>query len=494
MKEENTDSFLSSEQDEGYDLFSYIESENINQIEDFLKSKPPIWEYRDKNNDNSTVLHISVFKKSYRITKLIIDYCRLNQKEYEFINFINYQNDKGVTALHYASYNGNIQIIHLLIKNKADKKAITKRGLNIIHYSAQGNKPNSLMYYYLELEDKNYIKKLIKEEDVGGSTPLHWAAYSNSEDVLMYLINLNIFQGNERQEFIDKKDKQGYTPLHLSVSSKSRRIVMKLLQSGANADIKDSKNRTPLDLANSKGYKEIIEILKNNQSCQFCNFKAPVKQIKKSIKNIILVFLFQIITLIILYCSVIPIALNNKDDNNDVFKILYFFIYIGLFFLFFIFYLFLLIKDPGEMIKNDEETLKNLLIKETDENKKNDDLDLSKYCYKCFIEKTKISKHCIVCDKCYDDFDHHCYWINKCVAKNNYYLFISFLIITFFYLSFLLFMCILGLINYFIKTDKEYKFYLFSEELITTHKEIYIFGEYFHPTLIIILLFFFVFF
>jgi hypothetical protein len=304
----------------------------------------------------------------------------------------------------------------------------------------------------------------------------------------MYLINLNIFQGNERQEFIDKQDNQGFTPLHLSVSSKSRRIVMKLLQSGANADIKDNKKRTPLDLANSKGYKEIIEILKNNQSCQICNFKAPVKQIKKSIKNIILVFLFQIITLIILYCSVIPIALNYKDGKNDVFNILCFFIYIGLFFLFFIFYLILLIKNPGEMIKNDEETLKNLLIKETDENKKNDDLDLSKYCYKCFIEKTKISKHCIVCDKCYDDFDHHCYWINKCVAKNNYYLFISFLIITFFYLSFLLFMCILGLINYFNIKNEEYKFILFSKELIITKKNIYIFGEYFHLILIILLL------
>ena len=490
MKEENTESFLSSEQDEGFDLFSYIESENINQIEEFLKSEPPIWEYRDKNNDNSTVLHISVFKKSYRITKLIIDYCLSIQKEYEFINFINYQNDKGVTALHYASYNGNIQIIHLLIDNKADIKAITKKGLNIIHYCAQGNKPNSLMYFYLELEDKTYIKRLIKEEDVGGSTPLHWAAYSNSEDVLMYLINLNIFQGNERQEFIDKQDNQGFTPLHLSVSSKSRRIVMKLLQSGANADIKDSKNRTPLDLANSKGYKEIIDILKNNQSCQICNFKAPVKQIKKSKKNIILVFFFQTITVAISYFSLIPIALYSKINDNNNTNISSFFIYIFLFLLFLIIYIILLKINPGEIKKKDEKALKALIEKETDENKKNDDLDLSKYCYKCFVEKTKISKHCIVCDKCYEDFDHHCYWINKCVAKNNYYLFISFLVITFLYLSFLFSLCVRGLINYFIIDDEYYYFSLFSFELIKIKKNILIpeYGKYFHLTLIILLL------
>ena len=138
--------------------------------------------------------------------------------------------------------------------------------------------------------------------------------------------------------------------------------------------------------------------------------------------------------------------------------------------LFLIIYLILLKINPGEIKKKDEKVLKALLEKETDENKKNDDLDLSKYCYKCFVEKTKISKHCIVCDKCYEDFDQHCYWINKCVEKNNYYLFISFLVITFLYLSFLLSLCIRGLINYYnIKDEDEDKYYyfsLFSYELI----------------------------
>ena len=494
MKEENTESFLSSEQNEGYEFFSYIESGNNYKIEEFLKSEPHIWEYKDENNDNSTVLHISVFKKSYKITKIIIEYCRLYQKEYEFINFINCQNNKGVTALHYASFSGNIKIIDLLIKNNAELNATTKRGLNIIHYSAQGNKPNSLMYFYLKTKDRNYIKELIKGKDDGGSTPLHWAAYSNSEDVLMYLINLNIFKDeNEKQDFIDRQDNQEYTPLHLSVSSKSRRIVMKLLQSGANADIKDQKNKTPLDLAKSKGYREIEEILNNNKKCQICNFKAPVKQIKKSIKNIILVFFFQAITGVFLYLSVIPIALHSDNSENNNFNIYCFFIFVGLFLLFFFNYITLLIIDPGEIKKNNENTIKVLLEKEINEDKKEkDDLDLAKYCYKCFVEKTKDSKHCIVCEKCYEDFDHHCYWINKCVAKKNYYFFILFLFITFFYLSSLLFLCIRGIIKYNTIPVTQYNFFLFSYKLISIEKNIFnsIFGDngYFHLILIILLL------
>ena len=48
---------------------------------------------------------------------------------------------------------------------------------------------------------------LIKDVDMGGSTPLHWAAYTNSEELLLYILNLDIFQNErERQKFIDKRD------------------------------------------------------------------------------------------------------------------------------------------------------------------------------------------------------------------------------------------------------------------------------------------------
>lgn len=68
--------------------------------------------------------------------------------------------------------------------------------------------------------------------------------------------------------------------------------------------------------------------------------------------------------------------------------------------------------------KKGEDEVKNLV---------NKNIDLTKYCYKCFIKETRFSKHCIICDRCYDKFDHHCYWINKCVAK-KLYLFFDFLI------------------------------------------------------------------
>ena len=399
MKEKSFDCKLSFEEE---DLFSFIESGNINEIEEFLKNKINIWDYRDKNNDNSTVLHLSVSKNSYLITKMFIEYCKVLD-EYSLQNFINETNNNGITALHYASFTGNIKIIQLLIDNGAILDIKTKKGLNIIHYCAQGNKPNSLMYFYIRLKDNynfKFINELIKDGDDEGATPLHWAAYSNAEDVMMYLINLDIFQNrNQKQEFIDKMDKNGYTPLHLSVKKKSERLVKRLLQNGASSDISDNKHRTPLDLAFSMGNINIMEILRKNRSCQICSYNLPIKPIKKSPKLIIFVFFFQFITIFILYFSLMPIVLhNNNNENNIVNKILFFILHI-LFILFFTLYGLLLAKDPGEIKSSDINKLKELLMNEIYENKSNEDLDLKNYCYKCFIKKSKTSKHCIICDK-----------------------------------------------------------------------------------------------
>ena len=294
MNSSQSESNMNEEEEKFFDL---IDKENEKEINDLLSKDAPIeiWKYRNKESENSTILHISVYKKNYSITKTIIEYIEKYNKE-GLHNFINAQNELKVTALHYASFTGNLGIIKLLINYGADEKMITNKKLNVIHYSAQGNKPSSLMYFYLRFKEKDIKENtrlidLIKNEDKGGSTALHWAVYSSAEDFLLFLLNLDIFvNDDEKQEFIDKRDKQGCTALHLSVVSQSSRIALKLLQNGATPDLKDHLQRTPYQLAIEKKQVEIARIIQNSQSCQLCNFKAPVKQIKKSIKNIILIF------------------------------------------------------------------------------------------------------------------------------------------------------------------------------------------------------------
>ena len=439
MSESNNTSFEAEEEE----LFEHIDNEDEQKINEFLDGKKQIWKYKSKDNDNSTPLHIAVYKKSYNITKKLIEYCKEYNSE-GLKEFIDEKNNQETTAIHFASFKGSVKIIKLLVENGANIYAVTKRKLNIFHYASQGNKPTSLMYFYLNFyvfakEKDPRIIQLLKDKDAGGSTPLHWAAYSNAEDILLYMIYLKIFENDqEREDFINQKDAQGYTALHLSVSSKSIRIVMKLLQSGANSEIKDKKGNDPLQLAINKKQKEIADVIRNNQNCQMCNMKAPVKQIKKSIKNIILVFSVQALVTFIIFAAVLPIAFRNDNADSNVYYHFIFIIYVFFLALFIMLYLALLIINPGIVQPNNLNRLKDLV---------DGDIELNKYCYECYREKSKDIKHCIICHKCYYGFDHHCFWINKCVAKNNYCVFLWFLVEAFLYLLIVLLISIFGIIH-----------------------------------------------
>ena len=59
-----------------------------------------------------------------------------------------------------------------------------------------------------------------------------------------------------------------------------------------------------------------------------------------------------------------------------------------------------------------------------------------KFCNKCNMDKINRSKHCIICDKCIEKFDHHCLWINNCVGGRNikyfyYFIFIHWILVTY---------------------------------------------------------------
>lgn len=48
-------------------------------------------------------------------------------------------------------------------------------------------------------------------------------------------------------------------------------------------------------------------------------------------------------------------------------------------------------------------------------------------CADCEVVRTDRSRHCSICNKCVERFDHHCPWINNCVGINNHGVFMSFL-------------------------------------------------------------------
>ena len=397
------------------EFFRAIKEKNSSLLlEYFGNPSIKIWQYKEA--DGYTCLHRSVFMDSFEITKLIIEEIKKRLgfgQSNQLSKFMNEKTSEGYTALHYASCKGNIQIAKFLIENGATVEATTNRGKNVMHLSAESNQP-SIMVYFI-----HYQAQDVFSIDECGSTPLHWACYSGAEETVSFLLSLKVC--------IDAKDKEGYTPLHLAVQSVKEKIVLKLLQNGADKNIKNLHGETPLDIAVKKKYYKIISILDEQDFNPLCTLEMPVNYIHP--ENIYKKFIWLLI--IIPEFFTVFLILPFMNDDQYQYSI---FVNLILFSLSLISYFLLLTFESGyakndDLIKdaNGENPLKFLI----DQNE-----DIKKFCPICYIRKCSNIKHCFICDKCVEGFEHHCFWLNKCIGKGNKVPYVIFIIVNLFYALF----------------------------------------------------------
>ena len=411
------------------ELFDSIENKNEDKIIEFINAPElKVWQIKDENNN--TILHKSCFDDYIDITIIIIKELKKRLGSSSLLtNFINEKNDEGLTALHFTAFNGNIELSKILIKNGASTEILTNLGKNIIHLSAEGNQPSSMIYFLFKQKFDIYTR------DENGSTPLHWACYSGAEDSVNYLIGLNAD--------IDAQDKEKLTPLHLATLYNREKIVIKLLQNGADKNLKNSRGEKPIDIAIKKNLISIVNILKDKDYNPLCSLDPPLMYINPNdiYKKFILVMI--IIPEIIIIFMILPYLENiiNIIINNILFLI-ELFLFIILIFI-----------DPGYK-KNDnyineqfssiyeinnDFPLLNLIEKK---------IDIKHHCPKCYIPESYNYIHCIICDKCIEGFSHHCFWLNKCIGKKNiffYYLFIAF---SLFFSYHIIFICFYSLFDF----------------------------------------------
>ena len=70
-------------------------------------------------------------------------------------------------------------------------------------------------------------------------------------------------------------------------------------------------------------------------------------------------------------------------------------------------------------------------------------------CKKCNKFRPKRAHHCRYCNKCILDMDHHCFTLNKCIGKNNYNIYIKYLIFVELNTSLLFGSCLYVCYNYY---------------------------------------------
>ena len=390
-------------------VFQLVIHEKYKDLSDYiLDKKNEIWKV--KKGDDITVLHSACVLDNYKLIKLIIDSTKkrldlISEKpispelkeanEKILHDFINSRTEtEHITPLHYAAFRGNIKVIKLLIQNNANIQALTYNGLNMLHKGAQGNSPNSIIYfntkYKMDLTSTN-------NEQLNA---LHFAAISGMDNSVIFLLNMGLNP--------NLQDIHGNTALHYAVKYNQIRIIKKLLQNGANKNILNKNKISPVMLARENP--ELSEIFLKKGICQKLFFKPDInKKTKLSNINMLLFIILHITVIFLTFVMLMPYF----DDT--IFSL----IYLTVSFLLFVLFLVLSFSDPGKLINNEDSSMLDIVEK--------GEL-LEDYCPKCLIKINYRTKHCLICEKCVDEFDHHCFWVGNCIGKNNFSLFFVFLI------------------------------------------------------------------
>jgi ankyrin repeat protein len=138
----------------------------------------------------------------------------------------------GSTPLHYAVRDGHIDVARLLIEKGADVNAANDRGVTPLHRAIYNAEMARLL-----------IEKgaTLDAADERGQTPLHWAALDGAADATASLLAANAS--------VAAADHQGRTPLHVAAACGNASSVKALIARRADADIGDRFGVTPLHLA-----------------------------------------------------------------------------------------------------------------------------------------------------------------------------------------------------------------------------------------------------
>ena len=375
-----------------HDFFEAIKEGDIEKCNKIISETDiKIWELADEKSN--TVLHYSVFQNNYELTLLVLEETKkgfgINSLN-KMPNYINSKNKDGITSLHYSVIKGNIKIFDLLKKYGGNLDTVTNTGKNIMHLAAESNQPTMMIYLFLN-EGRE-----VTSVDESGSTPLHWACYYQAEECVNYLLNIPNVD-------INAQDRDRITPLNIAVSNNKVNLVKLLLRKGADKNIKGRNNQLPIDIATKKNFYHI-----------------------------------RLILALLIVCEIIIIIFVLPFLDNLIFYVINLFLFI----LTILAYILISCIEPGyqknkalvqECRGEDNYKCWKKLVEDGD--------DLRKYCPVCYVIRSNDIKHCFICNKCVKDISHHCFWFNKCIGRKNKPYYITFLLITFLFCVYTIFIC-----------------------------------------------------
>jgi ankyrin repeat protein len=173
---------------------------------------------------------------------------------------VNDQDDHGCTALYHAIGDSleSQYILEYLIRHGANARLKDKRGISPLMIAS---------FKGLETEAKLLIDNgaLVKDEDLDGETPLHYASRGISQNLDAQFISeasgMTIRLLIDKGASVNKQDHKGRTPLMNTARGDVPEVVGYLLDNGAEPNIQDNEGWTPLMRAAEWNSTAVIKVL-----------------------------------------------------------------------------------------------------------------------------------------------------------------------------------------------------------------------------------------
>ncbi|XP_065617669.1 ankyrin repeat-containing protein At5g02620-like [Quercus suber] len=258
----------------------------MERVLDSLYPHSPLHETNCKGN---TVLHIAASLGYLDVSELLITRAIDQEAEVKRL-LLKAQNEEKNTALHLAVKHGHYDIVDLLIRKEPGLTSITntagesplflavdrrflKIALRILETpecSDGGRNNMNVLHAAVICEKINFVRDIlirfpnaILKADDFGRTPLHYAAYFASLEVV------NLFLENNNISLAYKLDKQGMSALHISAKKGHYDVMSAILQKFPfTCELLDNKGRTALHHAVESGSTNAVKILLSSVAFQ----------------------------------------------------------------------------------------------------------------------------------------------------------------------------------------------------------------------------------
>lgn len=178
-----------------------------------------------RNHRRQTALHVAVNKGHVGVVKTLLE---LNCHP-------SLQDNEGDTPLHDTISKKRDDMLSLLLDHGADIMLANNNGFNALHHAALRGNPSAMCMLLMKLPRRWIVDE--KKDD--GYTALHLAALNNHVEVAELLIR-------HGKANMDIQNVNLQTALHLAVERQHTQIVRLLVREGANLNIADKDGDTPL--------------------------------------------------------------------------------------------------------------------------------------------------------------------------------------------------------------------------------------------------------